>query len=118
MNLLEVFVMRVLTSSCSVPVVVFWTVAWMRIDIEGPFSSEKERRNLMLACMAVFAPLAERAGMKLIQDALQESAFKELMPEEHKRISTQLKEREEYDLAVLRQAQKEVRQVRLQSTAH
>jgi (p)ppGpp synthase/HD superfamily hydrolase len=80
--------------------------------MEGPFAGAREKVNRMYAALNIYASLAEKAGMNLIKNDLENKAFEYLMPEEHNRITVQLKEREERDLGVLRQASSEVRQVR------
>lgn len=80
--------------------------------MEGPFAGAREKVNRMYAALNIYASLAEKAGMNLIKNDLENKAFEYLMPEEHNRITAQLKEREERDLGVLRQASSEVRQVR------
>ena len=77
--------------------------------MEGPFGSKKEQIDASWAALNIYASLAEKAGMSLIKNEIEDRAFRFLMPQEHKRVVDQLAERQQ-DHDVLKQAKKEVLQ--------
>jgi (p)ppGpp synthase/HD superfamily hydrolase len=72
------------------------------------------------ACWAglnIYASLAEKAGMALVKNAIEERAFRFLMPGEYARVSAQLEARGEQHRRVLQQARREVMQALLEDGA-
>jgi hypothetical protein len=87
-------------------------VAWKRAELDGPFTTKRQRIHTCWACLNIYAPLAEKAGMSLIKNEMEDMAFQFLMPQEYGRIASELKAREDKDLEVLKQARAEVQRVR------
>jgi (p)ppGpp synthase/HD superfamily hydrolase len=81
------------------------------VELDGPFASRRDKTNACCAALNVYAVLAERAGMGLIKNAIEDRAFQYLMPEEYARIAEALETRRKLDEDVLRQARSELLQM-------
>lgn len=90
-------------------------VAWKKVEMETTvFGAKKEEIDACWACLNVYASLAEAAGMSQIKNALEERAFKFLMPQEHRKVMTALEAKRDRYQKVLGQARKEVLQALLE----
>eukprot|EP00624_Nannochloropsis_granulata_P000098 evm.model.NODE_10350_length_10959_cov_28.541107.1 len=86
-------------------------VAWKKVEMETTvFGTKKDEIDACWACLNVYASLAEAAGMSIIKNALEDRAFQFLMPQEHKRVVSELEARRGHYQKVLGQARREVLQ--------
>lgn len=87
-------------------------VAWKSLEVEGPYTDKKRQKYMIWASLHIYAPLAQKAGLKDIQYLFEDKAFQYLYPMEHRRVTEMLKSRAKDDEDVLEQACKLVKQVR------
>ncbi|GAB5030813.1 gtp pyrophosphokinase [Nannochloropsis oceanica] len=86
-------------------------VAWKKVEMETRvFGTKKDEIDACWACLNVYASLAEAAGMSIIKNALEDRAFQFLMPQEHRRVVSELEARRGHYQKVLGQARREVLQ--------
>jgi len=88
--------------------------AWKCQEVEGPFTDKKHQKYTIWAALHIYAPLAQKAGLKEIQYKFEDKAFQYLHPEEWRKVTNMLKDRAIEDEQVLDQACRQVKQELLQ----
>ena len=71
--------------------------------------NSSKRRNIALEAIEIYAPLAEKIGIRFLKEELQDLAFTELYPKERIRIESQIRKLKESNKGLIREVERNLK---------